>query len=119
MKSAGGKVVEGLDNDWQATKSNMRERNAMMLDNDLMADVCFIVGSGSDKRRIPAHKYMLATGSSVFYTMFYGGLPENKDITIPDVEPEAFLNLLRWDMNWSNLHVRAVLSIVTYLMMSH
>lgn len=45
---------------------------------------------------IPAHKYVLATGSSVFYAMFYGGLAENKrDIEVPDVEPAAFLALLR------------------------
>lgn len=45
---------------------------------------------------IPAHKYILATGSSVFYAMFYGGLAENKqEIKVPDVEPSAFLTLLR------------------------
>lgn len=47
-------------------------------------------------RSIPAHKYVLATGSSVFYAMFYGGLAENKkDIEVPDVEPAAFLALLK------------------------
>lgn len=47
---------------------------------------------------IPAHKYILATGSSVFYAMFYGGLAENKqEIKVPDVEPTAFLTLLRCD----------------------
>lgn len=45
---------------------------------------------------IPAHKYVLATGSSVFYAMFYGGLAENKqEIKVPDVEPNAFLTLLK------------------------
>jgi BTB/POZ domain-containing protein 3/6 len=45
---------------------------------------------------IPAHKYVLATGSSVFYAMFYGGLAENKEeIEVPDVEPSAFLTLLK------------------------
>jgi len=45
---------------------------------------------------IPAHKYVLATGSSVFYAMFYGGLAENKEeIEVPDVEPSAFLALLK------------------------
>lgn len=40
---------------------------------------------------------MLATGSSVFYAMFYGGLAEDKDeIRVPDVEPTAFLTLLRY-----------------------
>ena len=67
-----------------------------MLNNDLLADVYFIVGSGSTKRRIPAHKYILVTGSSVFHAMFCGGLPEEKEVAIPDVEPQAFLNLLKW-----------------------
>lgn len=45
---------------------------------------------------IPAHKYVLATGSSVFYAMFYGGLAEDKEeIEVPDVEPSAFLTLLK------------------------
>lgn len=45
---------------------------------------------------IPAHKYVLATGSSVFYAMFYGGLAEHKqDIKVPDVEPGAFLTMLK------------------------
>ena len=85
------------DSDWQASKRNMKERHAFMFNNELLADVHFIVGSGSDKRRIPAHKYMLVTGSSVFYAMFYGELAEtSQEISIPDVEPQAFLNLLRW-----------------------
>jgi len=38
----------------------------------------------------------LATGSSVFYAMFYGGLADTKEeIEVPDVEPIAFLTLLR------------------------
>lgn len=46
---------------------------------------------------IPAHKYVLATGSSVFYAMFYGGLADDKgEIRVPDVEPTAFLTLLRY-----------------------
>lgn len=45
---------------------------------------------------IPAHKYVLATASSVFYAMFYGGLAECKqEIEVPDVEPSAFLALLK------------------------
>ncbi|CAH1791725.1 unnamed protein product [Owenia fusiformis] len=85
------------DHNWQATKSTVRERNAVMFNNDTMADVFFIVGSRLPQR-IPAHKYVLAIGSSVFHAMFYGGLAEHghKDIEIPDVEPQAFLNLLKY-----------------------
>lgn len=42
------------------------------------------------------HQYVLAVGSSVFHAMFYGELAENKDeIHIPDVEPAAFLAMLK------------------------
>lgn len=40
---------------------------------------------------------MLAVGSSVFYAMFYGDLAEvQAEIHIPDVEPAAFLTLLKY-----------------------
>lgn len=34
-----------LDPNWQAIKSTVRERNAAMFNNDLMADIYFVVGS--------------------------------------------------------------------------
>ena len=56
-----------LDPDWHTSKRSLQERNAVMLNNELLADVYFLVGSSSSKaRRIPAHKYILVTGSSVF-----------------------------------------------------
>ncbi|XP_038678034.1 BTB/POZ domain-containing protein 6-B isoform X2 [Scyliorhinus canicula] len=82
---------------WQSFYPTLRERNAMMYNNELMADVHFIVGSPGSTQRVPAHKYILAVGSSVFYAMFYGELAEEKsDIPIPDVEPAAFLILLKY-----------------------
>ena len=33
-----------LDPNWQAAKTNIRERNAAMFNNELMADVFFVVG---------------------------------------------------------------------------
>uniref|UniRef100_A0A9L0JS42 BTB domain containing 6 n=2 Tax=Equus TaxID=9789 RepID=A0A9L0JS42_EQUAS len=72
-------------------------RNALMFNNELMADVHFIVGPPGAAQRVPAHKYVLAVGSSVFYAMFYGDLAEVKsEIHIPDVEPAAFLILLKY-----------------------
>ncbi|XP_050672013.1 BTB/POZ domain-containing protein 6-B isoform X2 [Leptidea sinapis] len=85
------------DPDWQATKTTIRDRNAAMFNNQLMADVTFVVGPPGHTQVIPAHKYVLATGSSVFYAMFYGGLAESKqDIEVPDVDPSAFLTLLKY-----------------------
>ena len=43
-----------------------------------------------------SQQYVLAVGSSVFHAMFYGELAENKgEIRIPDVEPAAFLAMLK------------------------
>ncbi|XP_061499003.1 BTB/POZ domain-containing protein 6-B isoform X2 [Anopheles gambiae] len=90
-------AADTADPNWQANKSTVRERNAAMFNNELMADIRFIVGSDEQVQTIPAHKYVLATGSSVFYAMFYGGLAENKqEIKVPDVEPGAFLTLLKY-----------------------
>ncbi|XP_055908052.1 BTB/POZ domain-containing protein 3 isoform X2 [Eupeodes corollae] len=90
-------AVDTADPNWQATKATVLERNAAMFNNELMSDVKFVVGSDDNIQTIPAHKYILATGSSVFYAMFYGGLAENKqEIKVPDVEPSAFLTLLRY-----------------------
>lgn len=98
LPSSGGPPGGGtLDPNWQASKPTVRERNAAMFNNDLMADVRFVVGAGQTGAQVvPAHKYVLATGSSVFYAMFYGGLAECKEeIQVPDVEPAAFLTLLK------------------------
>ncbi|XP_054726182.1 BTB/POZ domain-containing protein 6-B isoform X1 [Anastrepha obliqua] len=92
-------AVDTADPNWQATKATVLERNAAMFNNELMSDVKFAVGGefADCVQIIPAHKYILATGSSVFYAMFYGGLAENKqEIKVPDVEPSAFLTLLRY-----------------------
>ncbi|BES99231.1 unnamed protein product [Nesidiocoris tenuis] len=86
-----------LDPNWQASKPSVRERNAAMFNNELMSDVKFLVGANGHTQTIPAHKYVLATGSSVFYAMFFGGLADDKEeIAVPDVEPSAFLTLLKY-----------------------
>ncbi|XP_031620821.1 BTB/POZ domain-containing protein 6 isoform X2 [Contarinia nasturtii] len=90
-------TIDTGDPNWQATKPTVRERNAAMFNNELMSDISFIVGSDDNIQTIHSHKYVLATGSSVFYAMFYGGLAENKkEIKVPDVEPSAFLTLLKY-----------------------
>lgn len=69
-----------------------------MCNNDLMADVTFVVSSSSSSPvTFPAHKYVLATGSSVFFAMFYGTLAEQgSQVVVPDVEPDAFLKMLKY-----------------------
>ncbi|XP_024293017.1 BTB/POZ domain-containing protein 6-B [Oncorhynchus tshawytscha] len=82
---------------WQSSHPTLRERNALMFNNELMADIHLIVGPPGESQKVPVHKYVLAVGSSVFCAMFYGDLAEEEsEIHIPDVEPAAFLILLNY-----------------------
>ena len=78
--------------DWQIGKSVL-QRMKYMLDNQLMCDVTFHVGT--DKTPIQAHKYMLASSSPVFYSMFDGPVAEKGNVIIPDIEPETFEIILK------------------------
>lgn len=91
---------------WQATKRSLRERFAFLFANELLSDVRFVVGKGGPRaggggpgpgqQRIPAHRFVLAAGSAVFDAMFNGGMATTSaEIELPDVEPAAFLALLR------------------------
>ena len=87
-------MATSFNDDWQAGKKVL-ECNKHMLDNHLYCDVKFQVGKAG--RLINAHKYVLASRSSVFAAMFYGGLPETSDvIVVSDIDPEVFDILLRY-----------------------
>lgn len=82
---------------WQATKTTVKERFAFMFNNEILSDVHFLVGRDSHQQRIPAHKFVLSVGSAVFDAMFNGTLAtQSEEIELPDVEPAAFLALLRF-----------------------
>lgn len=82
---------------WQATKSSVKERLGFMFCNELMADVFFIVGKNGPRQRIPAHRFVLSIGSAVFDAMFNGGMAtDEKEIELPDIEPAAFLCLMKF-----------------------
>ena len=52
---------------------------------------------GSKTKVIPAHKFVLAISSPVFYAMFYGQMAETTDsIELPDCDCESLLELFRY-----------------------
>ncbi|XP_076322482.1 BTB/POZ domain-containing protein 2-like isoform X2 [Tachypleus tridentatus] len=82
---------------WQASKASVKERLAFIFNKEILSDVHFIVGKGTQLQRIPAHKFVLSVGSAVFDAMFNGAMATSSDeIDLPDVEPAAFLALLRF-----------------------
>lgn len=64
-----------------------------------MSDINFIVRDSETERKmsIPAHKYVLAIGSPVFYKMFYGDLSEKSDsVELVDADSDSLLELFRF-----------------------
>lgn len=71
-----------------------------MFKNSLLSDIKFVfpsINSEATISAIPAHKYVLAVSSPVFFTMFYGDLAESGDsVNITDCAPDVFLRFLRY-----------------------
>ena len=82
-----------LQTDWQSGCS-LAETNLYMFDHQVACDVHFLCGKEGTK--VSAHKYMLISRSSVFYTMFCGILSETGEaVAIPDIEGDIMRAFLR------------------------
>ena len=77
------------------------ERSAFIFNNEMLSDVKFVVpvssGESKSTKVIPAHKFVLAIGSPVFFAMFYGQMAETKDsIELPDCDYDSLLEFFRF-----------------------
>ena len=87
-------VSDDTSERWQANGGTVLERNKHMFNNPVMSDIKFAF---PNKQTIPAHKYVLAISSPVFFAMFYGDLAEKREtVDITDCDPEVFLQFLRY-----------------------
>ena len=89
------------EDNWQTKLPTLVERTAFIFNNEILSDVKFVVpmsiGESESKKVIPAHKFVLAISSPVFFAMFYGQMAESKDsIELPDCEYESLLELFRF-----------------------
>ena len=110
---------------WQAKRSTIVERSTFIFNNELLSDVKFVVpvstGERNSKKVIPAHKFVLAISSPVFYAMFYGQMAETTDsIELPDCDYESLLELFRFmytdEANLSGSNVMLVLYLANKYM---
>ena len=103
-----------VEENWQMKRSTVVERTTFVFNNQLLSDVKFVVPVSTDesesKKVIPAHKFVLAISSPVFYAMFYGQMAETKDsVELPDCDYESLLELFRFmytdevDLSGSNI----------------
>lgn len=86
-----------MGQDWQHDFIEIKDRGLHLLRTEKWADCRFLVGTPPNQKIIAGHKLILAMGSPVFETMFYGHLADKDDpIVIPDVQPEAFDAMLEY-----------------------
>ena len=110
-----------FDDNWQTKRPNISERTKFIFNNELLSDVKFVApasNSESESRKsqksIPAHKFVLAISSPVFYAMFYGEMAETAStIELPDCDYESLLELFRYlysdEVNLTGSNVMQVL----------
>ena len=110
-----------LDDNWQTKRPSISERTTFVFNNELLSDVNFLVPASrneSESRKgqkcIPAHRFMLAISSPVFYAMFYGEMAETSGtIQLPDCDYDSLLELFRFlytdEVNLSGSNVMQVL----------
>ena len=93
--------MTAAEENWQKKLPTLVERTTFIFNNELLSDVKFVVpvstAESESKKVIPAHKFVLAISSPVFFAMFYGQMAETKDsIELPDCEYESLLELFRF-----------------------
>jgi len=110
---------------WQLKCSAIAQRTTFIFNTELLSDVKFVVpasrGKSKSKKVIPAHKFVLAISSPVFFAMFYGQLAETKDsIELPDCEYESLLEMFHYlysdEVNLSGSNVMQVLYLANKYM---
>ena len=93
--------MAAVEENWQTKRSTIVERTTFIFNNELLSDVKFVVPASTSesesKKVIPAHKFVLAISSPVFYAMFYGQMAETTDsIELPDCEYDSLLEMFRY-----------------------
>ena len=93
-----------FNDNWQTKLPTISERTKFIFNNDLLSDVEFVVPASLNEREsrkyqksIPAHKFVLAISSPVFFAMFYGEMAETAGtVQLPDCDYESLLELFRY-----------------------
>ena len=110
-----------FDDNWQTKHPTISERTKFIFNNELLSDIKFVAPASNSEseswksqKSIPAHKFVLAISSPVFYAMFYGELAETAStIELPDCDYESLLELFRYlysdEVNLTGSNVMQVL----------
>ena len=118
--------MAAVEENWQTKCSVIAQRTTFIFNTDLLSDVKFVVSASIDesesKKVIPAHKFVPAISSPVFYAMFYGQMAETKNaIELPDCDYQSLLEMFHYlycdKVNLSGDNVMQVLYLANKYML--
>ncbi|XP_068710211.1 BTB/POZ domain-containing protein 6-B-like [Montipora foliosa] len=97
-------MMASFPENWQENCLSVSQRTKFIFNQELLSDVKFVVAVSSAESEskckriaIPAHKFVLAISSPVFFAMFYGQIEETGDsIELPDCEYDSLLEFFRF-----------------------
>ena len=116
-----------VEENWQTKRPTIKERTTFIFNNELLSDVKFVVpastGESESKKVIPAHKFVLAISSPVFFAMLFGEMAETSHtIELPDCDYASLLELFRFiysdEANLSGSNVMQVLYLANKYMVT-
>jgi len=95
---------------------DIRKSKISMNPSVLPTDVTFVFKQGDGEAEVKAHKFVIAMGSPVFATQFYGKFKETKDrIAMEDTTKDAFETMIEYiygnTVDWGNMTVEKVFAI--------
>jgi len=95
---------------------DIRKSKISMNPSVLPTDVTFVFKQGDGEAEVKAHKFVIAMGSPVFATQFYGKFKEPKDrIAMKDTTKEAFETMIEYiygnTVDWVNMTVEKLFAI--------
>lgn len=83
--------IKRPDDQHLTERHDLKKSIRLQFNDPALSDVCFKV----DGKSFSAHRFILAIGSPVFKSMFFGQLREQKEIEINDLTAVGFENVLR------------------------
>ena len=100
VENRGRDKMATFQENWQTNCTSISQRTKYIFNTALLSDVKFIVpvsNGETEVKVIPAHKLVLAIGSPVFYSLFYGQMSDTRDsIELPDCKYDGLLELFRF-----------------------
>ena len=91
------------------TMDSWKQKMFRMATDSKFHDVSFIVGSGSNQKKIGCNRTLLSIHCPVFEAMFESSMLEQRQncVQIPDISPIVFTIMLQW-MSTNTLNISSI-----------